>query len=139
MKTERLHGIVPQLQPTDRTCVHTCLAMVLGVPVQQVIDRYGGQPMSDQRLMAALTEHGVEFDRLVFGNLFWPGWYLAGVPSLNVEGGTHAILIHAHRKKGVTVLDPSQLKTYRRDGSNLKSWFDLMPVNPVRLGTLPPR
>lgn len=136
----RVHGIVPQLQPTDRTCVHTCLAMVLDVPVQQVIDRYGEEPMSEQRLYAALTEHGVLFDRMTFGDRFlFSGWYLAGVPSLNVEGGTHEILIHWSRREGMTVLDPSPLRAYHRDGLNLATWFDLTPVKPIRLVTLPPR
>lgn len=130
MTTEKIYGILPQTQPTNCTCVHTCLAMCLGVPVKQVMHHFGKQEMTQAGLINALHQCNVIYDQLVFGTLIFEGWYFAGVPSFNVRGGMHQILIHRRAGNLWTVLDPSYEKCYKRDGSNLKHWTDLVPFVP---------
>jgi hypothetical protein len=127
-----------QTQPTQITCVHTCLAMALRVPVAQVIDRYGPQPMSQQALHAALNACGFTWNAFVYGALIAPGWHFLTVPSLNIPGGNHMILCHNDPEagcSGLTVLDPSFGKTYAPDGSTLRSWSH--PILFIPGGTLP--
>lgn len=123
-----IHGIHLQTQPTPVTCVQTCLAMALGVPVADVIARYGGAPLNQQKLCAALTECGVRFDVMMFGTILFEGWHFATVPSLNFNGGAHQVLFH-WGEKGLHVVDPSASKRYAFDGSDVKSWSDLTPFH----------
>ena len=117
-----------QKQPTPVTCVQTCLAMALSVPVEAVIDNFGSQPMNQLKLVSALTQCGFTFNQFLYGSPVAPGWYFMAVPSLNIPGGMHQILAHYDTDLGCsgwTILDPSPLKTYAPDGSDLKSWCDL--------------
>lgn len=123
--------ITIQRQPTAGTCAQACLAMALEVPVAKVIERFGADPMNQQTLIHALTECGVVFNPLQFGTFVMTGWYFAVVPSLNIRGGNHQILIHYDWDNGDTkVLDPSGRETYALDGSDLKSWSDLIAFRP---------
>lgn len=120
-----------QKQPTAGTCVQTCLAMAMDVPVGEVIERFGGEPMNQQTLILALAECGIVFNPLLFGTFIMSGWYFAVVPSVNIRGGNHQVLIHYDWDTGHTVvLDPSSRDTYAEDGSDLKSWSDLVAFRP---------
>lgn len=126
-------AITLQKQPTPITCIHTCLAMVLGVPVRKVIDRYGPNPLNQAMIIFALTECRVIFNQFVFGTPAATGWYLMSVPSLNVEGGMHQIVAHYDMDRGCngwTIFDPSTRKNYAPDGSNLRTWGDLILFHP---------
>lgn len=123
------------------TCSQTCLAMVLGVPVEKVIEKYGDGGLNQLDITAALYECGVTFEKFVFDKFIATGWYLAKVPSLNNEGGNHEIVIHFDFDmgcSGFTVFDPNQppKKVYLPDGSNLKAWSSLIYFLPG--GTLKP-
>lgn len=130
-----LFGLHPQTQPTGKTCVQTCLAMALGVPVAEVIARYGEEPMNQQSLCAALTECAFVWNQLVTGTMVCQGWYFATVPSLNHRGGNHQVLIRWTSDDGVTVLDPAMGNRYAQNGSDLISWSCLTPFWPG--GALP--
>jgi len=118
-----VRGLEYQQQPTDRTCVHTCVAMALGVPVHRVIERVGQEALSQHRLEMILAQCGVLHDVLVHDLLgLWQGWHFATVPSLNFRGGSHQILLHWDDNAGLAVLDPARKDAYARDGSDLKSW-----------------
>jgi hypothetical protein len=136
MTGEKIFGIIPQTQPTDVTCVHTCIAMCLAVPVQEIIERFGHLELTQPGLINVLHQCEVIYDQLVFGTLIFESWYFAGVPSLNASGGMHEILIHRRAPQKYTVLDPSRHIKYERDGSNLKCWTDLVPFVPG--GKIPP-
>ena len=43
-------------QPTAHTCVHSCLSMVTGVPVNDYIKRFGEAGLSFKETAIALTE-----------------------------------------------------------------------------------
>lgn len=126
--------LILQTQPTPVTCVHTCLAMALSIPVKEVIAHYGPEPMNQQKLCTALSECSVLFNQFVFGTILIESWYFASVPSLNIPGGMHQILFRWQAGK-LTVLDPSAKRKYAMDGSDLKSWSDLTPFWPG--GALP--
>ena len=123
--------ITLQKQPTSVTCVQACLAMALDVPVSEVIERFGCDAMNQQTLIHALSECGVVFNPLLFGTFIMSGWYFAVVPSVNIRGGNHQVLIHYDWDNGDTmVLDPSPRDTYAADGRDLKSWSDLVAFRP---------
>lgn len=126
--------IIIQKQPTPVTCVHACLAMCLGVPVEDVISVFGDQAMNGQDLIVALTRCRVLFNPMAFGTLLFDGYYFAVVPSLNHRGGNHQVILHS-KDWNITVFDPSTMQAYREDGKDLVSWSELIPFLPG--GTLP--
>lgn len=89
--------IVHQSQPLDDACVSTCLAMLLRVPAQQVIDDFHHQYVADEILPSGyLLDKGLPFRRYYVeerANLLPNRVYLTTVPSLNIEHGLHQILI----------------------------------------------
>ncbi len=120
--------IVHQFQPTPTTCVHTCLAMVLGKPVEEVIAEIGlPQGLNQEDLLASLRRYDLMHAMTLFGAL-WTGWQFVVVPSLNVRGGTHQVLVHYDQ--GYTVLDPSPKIRYEENGSDLNSWMSVVLVRP---------
>ena len=122
------HGLTLQHQPTPTTCVQTCLAIALGVPVADVLRVFGEQAMNQQALCVALTRCGVLWNQFIHMN---SGWHFVVVPSLNKRGGLHQVLIHYEWDTGLTVLfDPATATTYADDGSDLVSWSDLTPFHP---------
>ena len=122
-------ALVHQFQPTPYTCVHACVAMVLGIPVQEVIDKVGlHHGMNQQDLLAVLNQYDVMHAMTMFGAM-WTGWHLLTVPSLNVRGGTHKVVCHWEAGK-YRVLDPSPKIRYKEDGSDLNSWNDVTLVRP---------
>jgi hypothetical protein len=130
--------ITLQQQPTPVTCIHTCLAMALDIPAEQVIGRYGAAAMSHKQLITALIECRFHFNQMVYGTLVASGWYFLTVPSLNNRGGSHQILMHNDAEagcSGFTVFDPSPRQAYKSDGSDLHAWWN--PVLFVPGGSLP--
>ena len=130
--------ITLQKQPNNETCVQTCLAMALGVPVEEVIAIYGDRGLNMGRLLHALLECDVDHNILVYSRLTFSGYYFAVVPSLNHRGKNHQIIIHydaARGCNGITVYDPSEGSCYAADGSDLYSWESLIVFHPG--GTLP--
>jgi hypothetical protein len=123
-------GISLQQQPTTSTCVQTCLAMALNVPVALVIERYGANPMNQRELIAALGDCGFVWNQLMTGELVHRGWYFAVVPSLNRRGGMHQVLLYHTMEEGMRVLDPAIGERYRDDGTDLCCWVDLTPFWP---------
>ena len=120
-----------QRQPTPKTCVHACLAMAMGVPVDRVVETFGEAPMGHDELMAALRACGLLHVQLVSPRLVIHGWHFAVVPSLNIRGGNHQILIHNDMDGGgISVRDPSTLETYAPDGRNLFTWTELVFFHP---------
>ena len=114
-----------QTQPTSCTCVQTCIAMALNEDVSKVIELIGKNSMNQKELIVSLERFKIRHNQFVFGDIVSEGWHFAAVPSLNISGGLHEILLHWNYETGMTILDPSPLKKYNSDGSNLKSWADL--------------
>lgn len=98
-----------QMQPCPVSCVSTCLAMVAGKPAAEVVDKFhidyrkGGLSL---RFM--LNELGVpfkSFDSADEPMLEWEGAYICTAPSLNIQGGTHQIIVEI-TESDYWVVDP---------------------------------
>lgn len=123
------HGITLLTQPTDKTCVQTCLAMALNKPVEEVIEKYGSNPLNQLKLMYALTEEKIYWNQLTQGTLIHTGWYFAAVPSLNKVGTLHQVLFYYSWDTGeFLVFDPSPKKKYDMNGKDVNSWADLIAI-----------
>jgi hypothetical protein len=102
--------------------------MVLGRPVEEIVEEIGHPTgMNQQGLLAVLHQYDVMHAMTMFGAL-WTGWQFVVVPSLNVRGGMHQVLLHFDR--GYTVLDPSPKIRYKEDGSDLNTWTEVVLVKP---------
>jgi len=122
-------ALVHQFQPTPYTCVHACIAMVLGRPVAEIIDEIGlPHGLLQRDLLDVLDKYRVQHAMTVFSAL-WDGWQFVVVPSLNIRGGAHQVLVHYEAGK-YRVLDPSPKIQYKEDGSDLKCWNDVILVRP---------
>lgn len=128
-------GLTQQTQPTGTTCVHTCIAMLMGVPAEEVISRVGSADgLSHMDTIIAMDRLGLIYAPLMRATL-WDGWHLVSAPSLNHVGGMHAVLLYWNGDTGnLTVLDPAIGKRYSRDGSDMKSWAEVILTKPS--GTL---
>lgn len=95
-------------QPTPRTCVHACLSMVTGVPVQELIDRFGDRGLAIECEVAVLIENGIFPDmRFYIAPSFDKGFYLATAPSLNIPGGLHRVVVEVNEDYDFVVHDPN--------------------------------
>ena len=100
-----------QQQPNSRSCVPTCIAMALGVPVDQLgvpLDR-GYTP---EEFGPFLAERGVWLRMMVFMNGRGEGFekggvYLLGVRSLNDLEADHALLVD-YRGDKPKLFDPNR-------------------------------
>lgn len=107
------------MQPTPDTCTSACLAMLTGADVQTVIEEFHADWKSTENkinpstyLSKRLVGHNVLNDP--FNNLLeWDKVYLLTVPSLNIDGGLHHIVIDL-RNDFEVVLDPNRGRDSRR-------------------------
>ena len=99
--------IVHQQQPDGQTCGQTCLAMILGVPVADVVKVFGRIGCSTRELYYALDRCALWWNALLYEYPMLHGHYIAMVPSLNIEAGTHYVVIRRD-ENGETVFDPNR-------------------------------
>ena len=126
-----VHGVTHQTQPTNSTCVHACLAMALGVPVATVVDVVGSDALGQLDLHMLLERWGVVWNAMVYQRIVFPGWHFAVVPSLNIKAASHMVLLCYDPMTGkMVVLDPSNRKQYKLDGSDLTCWSQLVAFYP---------
>jgi len=100
-------------QPTPTTCVCTCVAMLLGKTAQEVVDKWHDLYYHHQEpLMDILEEEGLSVEyhysagsaKLLPGNL-----YMITVPSLNIEGSLHQVIVDwRDTAVGPVCLDPAK-------------------------------
>lgn len=102
--------IAHQTQPTMNTCFSTCLAMIKAEPagcvIDQIHDWYFAGNVSTRE---ALDRVGIPFESFDTADLPFfqkDGAYLVAVPSLNMPGGLHQILVECFDGR-MTVLDPA--------------------------------
>lgn len=88
-------SVTPLQQPTAYSCVHTCLAMIVDVPVEDLILRFGDHDNGFEEKATVLVENGLfpvntTHDR----HPFWTdGVYLVGTASLNIPGRLHCVVV----------------------------------------------
>ena len=105
--------IVHQTQPTSNTCVCTCLAILLGKPAQEVIDKWHARYYTQQEVMLDILEEegfAVECHYSAGRATLLPGFaYLLTVPSLNLEGQMHQVIVDwRDAAVGPVCLDPAK-------------------------------
>ena len=122
-----------QNQPTNATCMHTCIAMIADKPVAEVIETANklfvpeqmeaGQALNDLLGYKLLVHYGFLPLQQQFPVLYGDNLYLVAAPSLNFKGHMHAVLIDM-RDGNHFVYDPQNgrgdFEYYTVD--NLESW-----------------
>jgi len=106
-----------QQQPDDKTCMCTCLAMLIGESAEYIIGKYH-QHMYDDRSTwfdDVFDEIGIEYryGHPKNGAINWGEAALLTVGSLNFEGTMHQILVWAEDGK-FYVADPQAGKDGRK-------------------------
>ena len=94
--------------------------------------------MGQYEIIMALNECGVLFNCISLGWLVFDGVYLLCVPSLNISGVNHEIVVEM--KDGICmVYDPNAGKEGKKSytANELKSWSEMIHVVPG--GKLPSR
>lgn len=113
-----------QKQTLHNSCLSACVAMLTGRPVEEVTAQYHDLIWSGMPITEVLRQEGVPFQELSLkANQVWFGRvYLACVPSLNLPGSFHAIIIDA-RGDEMEVLDPAPEGKQQYTAENLHSWI----------------
>lgn len=128
-----------QMQPTPDTCTSACLAMILDVPVENVVEFFHKDWMARKTDPAHfLVRNFVKFQihREPYDNVLKYGEvYLISVPSVNITGRNHHLLVDMRQGEGKEIIyDPNEgrmdksyyvgwTKGREKDGQYpLKSW-----------------
>lgn len=100
--------VTPVQQPTSVTCVHACLAMVTGIPVDDLVERFGDHGIGFDEKATVLVENGIWPVNTTFQpHPFSPcGVYIVGTCSLNLPGKMHCVVVEA-LPDGYKVHDPN--------------------------------
>lgn len=102
-----------QTQPTPMSCVCTCLAMLMGAVVEDVIAKYHKAYFDDQTTDVGdiLRAEAFIFEHKMAGRVetLYPGHvYLLTVASLNIPGGLHQVLVDYRDPATPIALDPAK-------------------------------
>lgn len=120
-----------QQQPTSNTCVAACIAMIVDAPVEQIVDAFHHQFFDKQtiKIRDILTYLDLSYNArpLDVGSRIMPGLvYLLTVPSLNVQGCFHCVVVDYRDPSNPRVLDPGK----GRKGSKYYT-LDNAPSDPL--------
>lgn len=117
-------------QINDQSCVHACLAMLNGKSVEEMWDRYPF-PLTPKEELTILIESRLwPVCQQQFANQFpLCGVYLVSVPSLNVAGANHRVVVTVG-EADVVCYDPQN----GREGKKFYSMdaFQLGSETPVK-------
>lgn len=100
-----------QTQPCPTSCVTTCMAMIAGCPVGVLMGMHDEYHATDLSIRQVLDRLGIPFrsfdsaDRVSLGD---EGVFLVSVPSLNIQGGMHQVVIEMLDDGDWRVYDPNQ-------------------------------
>lgn len=92
----------------DRQCVCTCIAMIAGIKKNTVVKRHHVKYMSNNNygIDKILEDFGIGYNTCDGNYLHKGKVYLATVPSLNMLGYFHQIIID--NRDGIQVFDPNR-------------------------------
>lgn len=103
-------------QPTNDSCVSACLAMVTGLDIETVYNEFHDPyyVKRNQSIHRYAAEKGVDLQPAYtcYNSLAERGVYLVTVPSLNIVGGLHEIVVDT-RDGFINVYDPVRDGRYR--------------------------
>lgn len=104
--------IVQQTQPTPLSCACTCIAMLVGKPAQEMIDEHHYSFYHEgAELCCILDAEGINYKtyRTTETMRMVPGFlYLLTVPSLNIKGGNHEVLVDFRDVTNPVCYDPAK-------------------------------
>lgn len=104
--------IIHQTQPSENSCVCTCLAMLMGKPASEVIDKWHAKFFMQQEVMLDILEEegfSVKTHYSAGRATLLPGFaYLLTVPSLNLEGQMHQIIADWREGADPVCYDPAK-------------------------------
>lgn len=112
--------IKQQVQPTPITCASTCMAMILNIPVAKVIDEFHEKYYTECNITCAeyLQSKGLIAERMYADfspkKIDYNTVYGLIVPSLNIEGGTHMVLMEVDSNGNWSVYDPNYKKEQKK-------------------------
>ena len=112
--------IKQQIQPTPITCASTCMAMILNIPVKKVIDEFHVKYYTKRNITCAeyLQGKGLKVERMYADfspkNIDYNTVYGLIVPSLNIEGGTHMVLMEVDSQGNWCIYDPNYKKESKK-------------------------
>lgn len=93
-------------QPDSESCVPTCLAMIMDTTPEEVINKFGRE-WGDLKTISVMFQCGINFNKLVFPTININGWLMLSVPSLNIQGKTHMIIVEYEDGEFLEILDPN--------------------------------
>lgn len=104
-----------QTQPCPVSCVAACMAMLARRPAVEIRDKFherylsnGSQGLSIRQMLTELVIPFQSFDSADRNSISGdPGFYLLCVPSLNIVGGNHQILMEMRPDGFWQVFDPA--------------------------------
>lgn len=100
-----------QTQTQKTNCVSTCLAMILNQKADVVTDGFHDQYVAGEKNPSDwLDMHGIRYRmcRTSERNMKPNHAYMVAVPSVNIEGGMHEIVIHVTSDNMAIVYDPNE-------------------------------
>lgn len=103
-----------QTQPCPLSCVTTSVAILAGLPVEEVREKYHNDYREGNVTCRQIfNDLGIPFqsfdsmDRVGL-DICKPGGYFVAVPSLNIQGGMHQVVIEISSDGDWQILDPAQ-------------------------------
>lgn len=106
-----------QQQPDDKTCVSACLAMLLDVPVDQVVREFhDGYMARETAVDTFLGGFGIKAEPCYSAKPapVENGLYLVAVPSLNIPATTHQVIFDSRDLEDFHFYDPQRGRPDRR-------------------------
>lgn len=122
-------------QINDQSCVHACIAMVTGTPLMEIWERYPFPLTPKHELTLLIEGRAWPVEQSQFTNQFpLCGVYLVSVPSLNVSGVLHRVVVMVGETE-VRCLDPQRGREgkafYSDDSFSLGSAHPIMSYSEV--------
>ena len=132
-------------QPCDQSCILACLVMITGISfldISNIIDTPPSEEEVDYILDIAKSEGYIgDWERRLYPYLV-DGYNMIVVPSLNIIGDNHMIVVHTS-DGGKLVFDPNQgrkdkkfyvsdnedIKDINNNACHLKCWNQVIHVN----------
>ena len=104
--------IIHQQQPTHDTCVSACIAMLLNIPVKEIVEEFHSKYINQElNIYEFLINHDLNIEPLLPS--YWQAElnniYIASVPSLNKKAALHQIIIDTRNGASI-VYDPQEGK-----------------------------
>ena len=122
-----------ETQRTPYDCGVACVAMISDIPYEKIKEQHGKEGMRCEELDEILAWCGIKFERQMYNHLAPEEVYIVVVPSLNVQGGTHYIVIDT-REESLQEADGYDPDKELPEGADM--WLSCFDPNTGREGAL---